>query len=463
MAVHPDERLAKRRAIEALRNGVPNRDAVAMLGCNQPRAQEAFSALLAGAEGAGGPVGDAPGLLVSGDFGSGKSHLLAHLERQALARGFVCSRVAISKETPLHDLGKVFRSALERGRMPDRRGRLIEELGPATDWRSRASADFLQWAEAAAASGVLSRMFPATLLVYAGLDDIELKGKIESFWAGDRLRVSEVKSGLASIGQKQFGSFRAPRAAELAPQRLRFAVELIKCAGYKGWVVLLDEMELIGSYSILQRGRSYAELARWMGKSVESYPSLVAVGTVTDDFASAVISPDGSKRDRDQVGPRLAKSRYAGIAALAEAGMRLLEQSCIPLNALSEDHVNDTIDRVRKIYSEAYDWDAPRLAGKPGGAGIRARMRYKVRAAINEWDLLRIYPGSVPDTMVDAFQATYEENVELERKSSDDDAPCAGPLRLLRGLRSRVRGSSRPASVPAGKDIKPPAATRPRR
>lgn len=441
MAVHRDERLTKRRAVEALRNGVPNRDAVAMLGCNQPRAEETFSALLAGAEGAGGQAGDALGMLVSGDFGSGKSHLLAHLERLALARGFVCSRVAISKETPLYDLGKVFTSAVENGRMPDRRGRMIEELGLVTDWRSRASRNFLQWAESAAASGELSGMFPASLLVYERLNDIELNGRIESFWAGERIKVSEIKSGLASIGQKQSGSFRAPRAAELPPQRLRFAIELIKCAGYKGWVVLLDELELIGSYSILQRGRSYAELARWMGRSVESYPGLVAAGTVTDDFASAIISPDGAKKDRDHVGPRLAKSRYASIAALAQGGMRFLEQSCVPLNAPSEDDVNDTIEQLRKIYSEAYGWDAPRLAGRTGGAGVRARMRYKVRAAINEWDLLRIYPGAAPDTVVDEFRATYEEDADLERKSGDvADAPGRGPLRLLRELRSRARG-----------------------
>ena len=412
--------LAKRRAVEALRNGVPNRDAVELLGCNQPRAEEVFSDLLAGVPAAGGPAGRGLGMLVSGDFGSGKSHLLSHLERQALARGFVCSRVAISKETPLYDLGKVFRSAIENGRMPDRQGRLIEELGLKMDWRSRASAGFFQWADATASGGVLSRIFPASLLVYERLNDIELNGKIESFWAGDRIRASEVKSGLASIGQKQSFSFRAPKAAELPPQRLRFAIELIKAAGYRGWVVLLDEIELVGSYSILQRGRSYAELARWMGESVdEAYPGLVVVGTVTDDFASAVISPDGGKKDRDYVGPRLATSRYSGAGALAEAGMRLLEQSCIPLTAPAEDDVNATIDGLRKIYSEAYGWSAPPLEGKTGGAGSQVHMRYKVRAAINEWDLLRIYPDYRPDTVVDEFRQTYEEDADLERESGD--------------------------------------------
>ena len=99
-----------------------------------------------------------------------------------------------------------------------------------------------------------------------GTRNLDLNGEIESFWAGDRIKTPRVKDGLRQIGQQQSYSFPRPKAAELPPQRLRFATELIKGAGYKGWVVLLDEIELVGSYSLLQRGRSYAELTRWMGK-----------------------------------------------------------------------------------------------------------------------------------------------------------------------------------------------------
>ena len=47
-------------------------------------------------------------------------------------------------------------------------------------------------------------------------------------------------------------------------------------------------------------------------------------------------------------------------------------------------------------------------------------MRYKVRAAINEWDLLRLKPGSHPDTEIDEFIPVYEEDADLERQSKDD-------------------------------------------
>ena len=419
---HDDGKLARRRAVEALRSGVPNRDAVALLGCNQPRAEAMFDSLLKRAADGGALDGDDRGMLVSGDFGTGKSHLLVHLERQALSRGFVCSKVAISKETPLYDLGKVFRTAVENARMPNRQGRLLEELGLAMDWKSTASARLFQWANGAASNGLLSHLFPASLLVYERGGDLEINGKIESFWAGDRILVSDIKNGLAQIGQKRtFGKFRAPRVAELPPQRLRFAAELIRSAGYRGWVVLLDEIELVGSYSILQRGRSYAELARWLGPVAgEAWPGLVVVGTVTDDFASAVISPDGKKKDRDYVAPRMRNSRYETDANLAETGMRLLERHCIPLEAATAEDVNATVERLREIYRDAYAWEAPPWRGDMGGASIQSRMRYKVRAAINEWDLQRIYPDARTRTVVKEFRPVYDENTDLERESDND-------------------------------------------
>ena len=415
--------LGRRRAVEALRNGVPNREAVSILGCNQPQAEKRFAELLERTGDQDNPPDGALGMLVSGDFGSGKSHLLTYLEHQALAEGFVCSKVAISKETPLYDLSKVFKSAVESGRAQNRQGRLIEELGQQLDYNSSRYADFFRWANEAAAPGVLSPMFPASLLVHerSNADGLELNSEIENFWAGDRIKISAIKGGLRQIGQAQNYSFRAPRAVELPPQRLRFFVELIKAAGYQGWVVLLDEIELVASYSLLQRGRSYSELARWLGQTTgEAYPGLVVVGTVTDDFAAEVISPDGEKKDRDYAGARLA-SRYGDLVARAETGMRLLERECTPLNLPTDQDVQRTVEELRQIYSAAYGWDAPPLPADAGGAGYRNRMRYKVRAAINEWDLRRLYPDAQPDTRFDEFRHTYEENPDLERESREDE------------------------------------------
>ena len=389
-----------------------------MLGCNQPKAENQFKDLLTRAADSDNPPSGALGMLVSGDFGTGKSHLLTHLEHQALSQGFVCSKVAISKETPFYDLGKMFKSAVDNGRMPNRNGRLIEELGQALKPDSLGYANFFQWANETKFNG-LSQMFAASLLVHERSMDLELNTEIENFWAGDRILISRVKRGLRQIGQMKSYSFRAPKAADLPPQRLRFVVELIKAAGYKGWVVLLDEIELVGSYSILQRGRSYAELARWLGHaSGETYPGLVVVGTVTGDFASEIISPGGTKKDRDYVAAKL-ETRHGDKVDRAVSGMNLLERTCMPLNTPTPADVQSTVNRLREIYDAAYDWRAPEQAGRVGGAGIWGRMRYQVRAAINEWDLLRLYPDSRPETEGNEYRTKYDEDVDLERESKD--------------------------------------------
>ena len=85
------DRLAipERRAIEALRNGVPNRDAVRVLGCNQPEVESRFKEQLAAMASATEADTQVPGMLVAGGFGTGKSHLLEYLEHLALSENFV--------------------------------------------------------------------------------------------------------------------------------------------------------------------------------------------------------------------------------------------------------------------------------------------------------------------------------------------------------------------------------------
>ena len=410
--------LTCRRALEGLRNGVPNEAAVNILGCHQPEAEGQFQKLLSQAMDLDNLPSSSLGMLISGEFGSGKSHLLAYLEHQALSQGFVCSRVCISKETLLYNLDKVFKSAMDCGEMPDRTGQLMGELGLRLEKSPEAYARFFQWANSEQSG--LHPIFPATLMVHERVNDPELIDKVRSFWAGERIKVSTVKDGLRQVGQLHNYPFRAPKAKELPPQRLRFATELIKGAGYKGWVVLLDELELVSSYTLPQRARSYAELARWLGKvEDEEYPGLVVVGTVTSDFAAAVLG-DSGKQDRSSAAQRLRLRGDDAAAARAETGMRILEQETTQLTSPTDEDVNATIEKLRDIYSVAYGWDAPLLERKAGGVSFQRMMRYKVRASINEWDLLRLYPNSQPETEGTEFRSSYEEIPELERETKEE-------------------------------------------
>ena len=263
------DRLAQRRAVEALRSGVPNADAVIALGSGQSDIEDRFAELLG--DGAGplnGPGGGRASMLLGAGFGQGKSHLLTHLGHLATSAGFVVSTVVISKETPLYDPAKVLRAAVESAVGPDGTRDVIAEVAAQLDTDSPGYAELLRWLRGPGRD--MNERFEATILLHQRLSgdapgaDEEFLDSIVRFWSGDPLLMPDLRRQLKAVGEAKTFTFSPVKVRDLARQRLRFLPRLLRAGGHAGWVVLFDEVELIGRYSLLQRGRSYAELARWL-------------------------------------------------------------------------------------------------------------------------------------------------------------------------------------------------------
>ena len=258
-------------------------------------------------------------------------------------------------------------------------------------------------------------------MVHEKDNDPQLLNEINLFWSGERIQLKSVREGLRHVGQLQGYPFRAPVSRDMPPQKLRFVLELIKAAGYRGWVILMDEIELVANYSVLQRARSYAELTRWMGQALEEkYPGLVVVGTMTADLPAVVLD---DKEDRDKAVPRLrARGRAEDLltAARAETGMRLLDREVRNLAEPDEEMLLHLYSQLKSIHSEAYGWDAPEI-NCDIGRGAPARIRSYVRRWINEWDLRRLYPETEPEIEETELTFSYEEDTTLEQAHSEDD------------------------------------------
>lgn len=402
-------RVEQRRAIEALRSGVPNRDAVLALGSAQEEIERRFEERLEAAR----SLHPAGGLLVGGDFGSGKSHLLEYLRHKALEEGFVASKVVVSKETPLHDPGKVFQAAIAGASVPGRRGSALAEIAAAPRaFDPHAYDEFSRWVHSRASA--LDERFAATLYLFERLgDDPEFTDRIVRFWSGDPISIVELKRRLKEVGEGTTWSFPPASVRELALQRFRFAARLMVAAGFAGWVLLFDEVELIGRYSLLQRARSYAELARWSaGFESEPLPALTAVLAITDDFDDAVLY---QKNDREKVPNRLRARQTPAddlTALRAELGMRIIERELVRLTPPDPEALEATYRELRRLHGEAYDWQPPEL---PRRAALASRsMREHVRAWIQEWDLRRLDPSYRPQIEIERLETDYTESPELE-------------------------------------------------
>src|SRR5207237_443432 len=168
----------------------------------------------------------------------------------------------------------------------------------------------------------------------------------------------------------------------LALQRFRFWSRLMRAAGYAGWVLLFDEVELIGRYSVLQRAKSYAELARWVrGNYNDPGVPLAALLAITDDFEAAVLA---AKNDPDMVPARLRSRQspeYDLLAGQAEVGMRIIDRELVPIKPPDDAELDRTYGRLKEIHGDAFDWDPPDVSGLERLAATR--MRQSVRAWIN--------------------------------------------------------------------------------
>ncbi|MCC6177985.1 MAG: DUF2791 family P-loop domain-containing protein [Chloroflexi bacterium] len=401
-----------RRAIEALRSGVPNRDAVRALGSGQLHIETRVRALLDRAADdvvAGAPT---PGLLVAGDFGTGKSHLLEYLQDIALAENFVCSKIVVSKETPLHDPARLFRAAVQSARVPKRRGAALTEIAFSLAFDTRAYADFVTWANGPEAR--LNSRFPASLFLWERTREEEIHDRIISFWAGDPLEVRELRGWLRDQGEAATYKLESVAKRDLPMQHFAFLAHLIAAAGYSGWVLLVDELELIGQYAFKSRAKSYAELARWAGKvKGEGLPGVVTVFAITHDFSRRVLE---ERNDLERIPGKLRASGNDAderLARAAEAGMRLIARESHLLRPPTRATIDRAYERIRAIHGAGYRWEPPALS--PGEQTTSTSMRQYVRRWINEWDLQRLYPTYQPQTAFETLDVDYHEDPDLER------------------------------------------------
>jgi hypothetical protein len=405
----------RRRALEALRAGVPNGDAVRALGSMQRGVEDRFSQLLAAVKAL--PEGPAPGgMLVGGDFGTGKSHELEHLAHIGLSEGFVVSKVVISKETPLHDPVKVYRAAIEQARVPGRPGSAIDEIAAGLQQDSPRYAELYRWAHH---DPPVDSRFAATLFLHDyGRGDEEFTDRIVRFWAGDPLPVADLRRRLKEAGAAATYRLAAVKERDLCRQRFRFVSRLVQAAGHAGWVLLLDEVELIGRYTSLQRAKSYAEIARWVrGDRDDPGAPICAVLTTVSDFETMVLV---GKNDRELIGKRLrAKGTLEDemLANQAETGMRVIEREQLQLQPPGREELDRTYARLKQIHAEAFGWDPPDV---PGLERLPSnRMRQYVRAWINEWDLRHLDPAYEPEISVSDLDVDLSTAAELEGDSPD--------------------------------------------
>ena len=410
--------VSHQRAMEALRSGVPNRDVVKVLGSHQPDLEGKFRRLLQQMS-MQAPQGiPTKGLVIEGGFGSGKSHLLKSLQHVALEQNYVCSPIVISKETPFYNVATLFRSAINDAIVPGKQGDALTEVAGELNFQSPQYSELYDWVHRKE-QGCDSH-FAATLYLYERMiNDPELSHRIIRFWAGDPLNNGQLKKYLQGCAPEIPYVFEKLSPQDLAWHRFQFVSRLMMAAGYKGWILLIDEAEIIGRYSFKQRTKSYVEVARWLGALEDKVcPGIAALVALTDDFQSVVLDEKQDAHKIEQLCQEAEGGDAANLAHAALRGIRLIEQESESLIRPYDPMVDTLYEQLRGLHGSAYSWNPPPVSAVEKLSSTR--MREYVRGWITEWDLRRLYPEAQLDIEIVDVHQTYEEDQELESTEVDE-------------------------------------------
>jgi hypothetical protein len=405
------EIVTARNAIEALRAGVPSRHAVSQLGTTQHAIRDRFQAAL---ESVGAGQSTEP-VVISADFGHGKSHLLEYFQDVAEREQFVTSFTVVSPEMPIGGGHVVLKAVAEAARAPGRMGKAIREVAADVDAKPGALAGLREWAQRAD----IHDRFRALLLLYEEFRaDEELRTRILEDFEGKPLGVTIIRQKLKEIGQAAAYDLRGPRNALLAHDRIRVLAQFFRACGCKGIVVFFDELDRMARFTRKQRFNAYEELGWWRAIAKTTGAGILPVFAMTTGFVATTVT-DG-KKDELAFVPSSAGVSDRLDPQHGRRGIELLKAAPEMLESPTPEQEEEVRYRIKAIYEQAYGVTV-RLLPTPAN-DMHKSIRWKIRRWITEWDFLRYDPAYRPAVEGEEVKFGDGEISDAEMERNNDDS-----------------------------------------
>ena len=105
-----------RKIIEALRSGVPSKEVGQYFSEARPKIMQ----MMKDGVDAAAQQGQSSGIIITGKYGEGKTHLLNSVYGLAESRNMVVSMLPLSKESPFNKQDLIFKKLMENTYLPGR-------------------------------------------------------------------------------------------------------------------------------------------------------------------------------------------------------------------------------------------------------------------------------------------------------------------------------------------------------
>ena len=385
------------RVIEALRSGVPSRAAGEYFSEARPAMMQKIQSKLEHVH----ESGHSDGMIFTGRYGEGKTHLLGTVFGMAFAHNMVVSYVSLGKETPVDKPYLLFPKLIANTYLPGAAQPGFRQKLEDLTQGSSISGELLAYAAKELETDKLYFLLKAFLGTqeeeerYAFLADLE-----GDFTTGQVIKRSYRRiTGTAAKFNQNFSKTKH------GFDYFYFTSHLFKTLGYGGWVLLFDEAELLGGMGKKTRAKSYVQLQRFLKPSpkLEGVFSLFAFSS---SYAEDVID---AKKEFENVEAAFGEDKESLTAAKSVLNGILNAPELMPL---TREETLQVLLSIQDFHGRAYGWkpevsaDTIYQVTESGGYLLRTR----IRSAIEFFDQLYQYGEAGKTKVTKLGKETYDED-----------------------------------------------------
>lgn len=386
-----------RHMIEALRSGISSRAVGQYFSEARPRIMKEISDRLDLIC----EQGKSNGMIISGKYGEGKTHLLNTVFNLAHSNNMVVSYLSLSKETPMDKLYLVYQKIIQNTYLPKRQQPgFMHELEKISA-NSPIANEMLLYAAKQLETDKLYYLFRSFL----NTEDSDEKFLLQADLEGDFIANVPLKKIYRRIFNQTVKYNVNFTKTKHCSDYFSFMSHLFTQMGYHGWVILIDETELMGRLGKKARLNAYRNMANFLlpEKCPESTFSVFALSA---SYLEDVIEGKHEYENLETVYPLEQEPAKTVLDLLAKAPQLL---------PLTKEEIYEVLYKIQDFHGKAYGWtpnvSISSLVESTQSGGYL--LRTKIRAAIEFLDQLYQYGKAGKTTVNELGEETFTEDVPL--------------------------------------------------
>jgi hypothetical protein len=384
-----------RHIIEALRSGVPSRAVGQYFSEARPKVIREISGRLDMVC----EQGKSNGMIISGKYGEGKTHLLNTVFNLAHSNNMVVSYLSLSKETPMDKLYLVYQKLVQNTYLPKRQQPgFMHELEKISA-NSPVANEMLLYAAKQLETDKLYYLFRS----YLNTEDSDEKFLLQADLEGDFIANVPLKKIYRRIFNQPVKYNVNFTKTKHCKDYFAFMSHLFTQMGYHGWAILIDETELMGRLGKKARLNAYRNMANFLlpDRCPESTFSIFALSA---SYAEDVIEAKHEYENLALIYPEEQEPARTVLDLLSRAPQLL---------PLTKEEIYEVLYKIQDFHGRAYEWtpnlsvDSLEEVTQAGGYLLRT----KIRAAIEFLDQLYQYGKAGKTTVNELGEEVYTEDV----------------------------------------------------